>query len=488
MSAAAGSGDPPVRGAPDPVVRSGVARGRALFNRADFWGSHEALEAAWRVAPAADRPALQGLIQAGAAFHKLVVQDNPDGARRLLAWALDKLAEVPDDRFGLALAPFRAQLCHWAEQLASAAAVPGTSGGSIVGLPWLEWTSSVVADAIHVDAIELVEVVARDRRALLVAVTAGGRTGWGECRLAWEVHGLWPTLTETLAAALLTEPVIAPSELPVVWAGLAANPCAAAGLEAALWDLWARRSDLPLCAALGIPARPVALAGRVVGVEPEPMRASLAACLAAGYRHVLLPARPNADRRVLPRLVADCPIPFAVDLGGAYRPADIKALQVLDGLGAAWLAQPVPAWNLADAITLARWLATPVSLGGWAVEEQARGALELGALDLLEVDPGVCGLTEARRIAELAAGRALPLSVAGTAATTVGAAADLALAAHPGVTLPSEIGPAEPVGDGMGIGPNNQGAASLPEGPGLGVVPSPAWLDRAAVRRAVFRA
>jgi len=67
----------------DAVVQAGLARGRALFNRADFWGSHEALEAAWHVAADAERAFLQGLIQAAASFHKYVVQDNAVGAERL---------------------------------------------------------------------------------------------------------------------------------------------------------------------------------------------------------------------------------------------------------------------------------------------------------------------------------------------------------------------------------------------------------------------
>lgn len=496
MSAAAGGGGQPAPAARDPALAAGIARGRALFNRADFWGSHEALEAAWRVAPEAEREALQGLIQSGAAFHKLVVQDNPDGARRLLGWALAKLDGLPGDAYGLALDPFRSHLRHWAEQLS----LEPRLEGSIVGLPRLELSPAGRSACIEVDRVLLYEVLAQDRRALLVAVEAEGCVGWGECRMSWETHGLWATLSQTLVAALLTEPVVAPSELPVIWSGLATNPCAAAGVEAAMWDLWARRAGLPLVAALGIAPRPVPLLGRVHGVEAEQLRASLAARLAAGYRHISLPARPNADRRLLPRIVAGCGAPFAIQLGAAYRPADIKALQVLDGLGATWLAQPVPSWNLAEAVTLARWLATPVSLGGWSCEEQARGALALKAADVLHVDPGVCGLTEALRIAELAEGRGLPLGVAGSAATAVGAAADLALAAHAGATLPADIGPAAPVTDrldghtasaawgGLGKGPDEQGLARLPEGPGLGVVPAQAWLDRVTLRHAVYSA
>ena len=478
----AGSEGPPA--APSPAVRAGLARGRALFNRADFWGSHEAIEAAWHAAVPDDRPILQGLIQAGAAFHKFVVQDNPTGARRLLVRALARLDRVPDGRFGLALAPFRAQLRQWADRLGNDPSMTGP----VVGLPRLEWAPSMGAEAMSVDAVRLHEVRVRDRRAMLVAVEAEGTTGWGECRMQWETHGLWSSLTDALAPALLTEPVAMPSELSVIWSGLVLNPCAEAGLEAALWDVWARRNGVSLAAALAIVARPVVLLGRVVGAELDQLRASLTARLAEGYRHLIVPARPNADRRVVPQLIADCPVPVAVELGAAYRPSDVKALQALDDIGLRWMAQPVAPWNLADAITLTRWLATPVSMGGWVAEEQAAGGLALKALDVLHVDPGVTGLAEAARIGALAAARAVPMWVAGSATTTVGAAADLALAAHPGVTLPSDIGLVEPVGDGVAIGPDGGGTARPEWGVGLGVVPSEAWLEAVTVRRAAFRA
>ncbi len=464
-------------------VEAGIARGRVRFNRGDFWGSHEDWEAAWHVAPPADRTILQGLIQAGAAFHKYVVHDNPAGARRLLTWATDKLDPAPDGHFGLALGSFRAHLHRWADRLAAATPAAGT----LAGLPYLEWAPDAPA-RIQLDAVRLYEVYLGERRAVLVAAEAGGDVGWGECRLAWETHGLWSSLVHTLAPAVLTEPIAVPSELRVVWSGLATNPCAEAGLEAALWDLWARRRGVSLAAALGIAARPVVLAAQVRGGTPEALRASRDHLVAYGYRHLVYPARPNADRRVVPELAAGGPGGFAVDLGGAYRPSDFKALQALDGLGALWFGQPATPARLADAVTLARWLRTPVALGGWGTAPEAECAYDLDALDGLLVDPGICGLTEAAHIAAFAAGRGVPAAVVGTAETTVGAAADLALAAHAGITWPSAIAHAQPVGDGRAVRPGDDGCARPGDGPGLGVRPTDAWLASVATRHAVLRA
>jgi L-alanine-DL-glutamate epimerase-like enolase superfamily enzyme len=460
------------------IVLSGLARGRALFNRADFWASHEAWEPGWAVAAAPDRAFLQGLIQAAAAFHKYVVQDNPHGAGRLLHRALSRLDTAPPDHRGLALDAFRAELRGWQARLAE----PGRVVGPVLGLPRLEWAGAGQAARLDVEAVDLYRVEVDGRWAILVSVETATRRGWGECRLRWEAHGVWASLTEALVPALLADPVAAPSELPVRWQGLASNPCAAAGLEAAVWDLWSQELGLPLVGALGHGPRPVSLLGCAEGTSVEELRIGVRQLAEQGFAAAMVPARPNADRRLLPSVVAGSPLPLAFDLGESYRMADIKALVVLDGLGARWLARPFPSGDLAQAVRLARLLETPVSLGGWTQAEALAGALSLGALDVVELDPGVSGLTEAVRLVELASAHRADVWVESSAATEVGAASDLALAAHPGVRLPSSLSSAAAMRGGAAVCPDAGGCA-VPSGTiGLGVVPPDSWL-RGATRQ-----
>lgn len=471
-------------------ILAGLARGRALFNRGDFWGSHEALEAAWQVAADDRRALLRGLIQAGAAFHKLVVQDNPRGARELLRRALegiDAARGLPEPPLGLDLGPFEAQLRRWAGQIETA---EEPRSGIILGLPHLDWAAGAAAP-IALDAVHLQRLQLGERRALLVAVEADGLRGWGECRLPWGVQGSWQTLAETLIPALLAEPVAFPSELPVLWQGLTTHAWAAAGLEAAVWDLWARRLGLPLHTVLGLSARDVPVAGRLRGTGPDALRRSLDDRLAAGYRRLVVPARPNADRRLLPDLLRGLDRPFVIELGAAYRRADIASLQVLDALGAEALARPTPVWDLHGAAALSRWLDTPLVLGDWTCEAQARGALALAACDGLTLDPGLAGLGESLRIAALAEEQGRPLLILGSAATAVGAAADLALACHPAVAPGVDLGNAGS-GEAGAAGPlpalDDLGCLRPGGQAGLGFEPAPDWLEARTERYAVFRA
>jgi O-succinylbenzoate synthase len=465
-----------------PGIATGLSRGRILFNRADFWGSHEALEPAWRASTGELRLLLQGLIQAGAAFHKYVVQDNPVGSRHLLRAALEKLDQCPSDALGLALTPFRAELRVWLERVGSS---PSASG-PVVGLPRIEWGFGGLAARIAVDSVELHQVEHGARRAILVGVTAGNLVGWGECRHPWGTYGVWDSLVSGLVPALLAEPVSTPVELPLLWSGIGAAAYARAGLEAAVWDVWSRQRGVSLVEALGHDRRSVALFGAVSAGDVEHLAGAADACADRGYRQLLLPARPNADRRVLPELVRRCRVPVAFDLGEAYRAADITALSVLDGLGAQMLSRPVPATDLATISALGRWLVTPISVDGWVTAQQLASALSFVDLDIISLDPGRIGLTESVDMLGVAAEHEVPAWVHGSASSSIGAAADLALAAHPAVALPCCLSTARDEAMAVCVRPAEDGSAWPSPAPGIGVVPDPAWLARVTSRRAVL--
>jgi O-succinylbenzoate synthase len=461
-----------------PGQLAGLARGRARFNRADFWSSHEAWESVWLSASEADRPALQGLIQSGAAFHKLLVQDNPRGALRLLQRALLRLETAGPERFGLDLAGFRSQLARWVQRLEQGFVAPPT----IAGLPQLDWEARTARTRLRVEAVGMHGLRLGDRRAILVSVEAGGLVGWGECRRPWGHHGTWSCLATSLIPALLSEPIASPAEIPELWSDVADDPFAAAGVEAAIWDLWARQRGLPLVAALGLASRPVPLAGRVRHLDPERMRAEIELLVGLGYPHIVLPARPNADRRTIPALAARLPVDWSVDLAFAYRRADISTLKAIEAAGPTWLADPVPCWDLAGAALLARWLEVPLACAVPQGPDALESSLALDALDILRLDPGRSGLSLALQSCLQAAAHGLPVSVTSTAVTRVGALSDLALSAHPAVGLPADLSHARDREHLPLLRPGSSGALAPLDQPGLGYAPSPDWLA-AHVRR-----
>jgi len=467
-------------------ARWSVALSRLLFNRADFWGAHEALEPAWRRAQPEQREALQGLIQAAATFHKLVVQDNRAGAQRLLARASAKLEAAPDPYLGLAMDSFCAELESWALRLRE----PGFRGwaGPIVGLPRLEWSGRPAPDRLSVDVVRLYDVVHGGRRAVLVALESDGLRGWGECRSGWGTFGLWDSLLGGVIPALLTEPMMAPSEARLLMGDVASDFSALSGVEFALWDLWSRRLGLTLGRAFGHEPRAVPLAGRVNSGDTRVVARELEEVAGRGYRRIIVPARPNADRRVVPALMAGLNVPCAIDLGGAYRPADYESLRVLDALHPACFVQPVAAPLLEHARRLRRRLEAPVSMGGWSDVGALENALELEACDLAHVDPAAMGPTGVLCAAEFARYRSIPLWLVSAAVTEVGARGDLALATHPAITEPCDLSRGAGEDDATAILPDDNGMAEPDAGAGIGYEPNSSWLDSVTVRRAELRA
>ena len=92
---------------------------RAAWDAGLFFEVHELLEPHWLRATGPERPALQGLIMAGAALHHLTTA-NLAGARGLLGDAARHIAQCP--RVGERdLASFGAELAKLGEQIASGA-------------------------------------------------------------------------------------------------------------------------------------------------------------------------------------------------------------------------------------------------------------------------------------------------------------------------------------------------------------------------------
>jgi O-succinylbenzoate synthase len=451
-----------------------------LLNRGDFRASQEALERVGQ--PQARPPLVQALLDVCAGFHRLIVEDDGTDASRLLERAELALAHQTPYATELDTANLLAQLRAWQKRLQhwESPAAP------IRGLPRLERSPAASAEAIRLDSAILHEVEDGATRAVLVAVSSGGCTGWGECRHRWGTYGLWESLVQAIVPAVLADPVGTPGELPILVEGVSDVDGAAAGVEEAVWDLWARLHDMPLAAALGLRVRPVPLSVRVQAGDPDEVASALAAALARPFAMVVLPARPNADRRLVPSLAERCERPVALDLGRAYRTVDAPALEVLACLEPELVADPVPNYALAAAERLRRQLAVPVALGGWRRAPEPRSAVEFGALDAVIVDSGLCGIAEALDLLDDAVALGRSAWIVSSAATSVGVAADLALALHPASAWPADLSSARDAAGQPLLQPGKDGRTAPREEAGLGVVPDPQWLERATRRRLVL--
>ena len=75
--------------------RAMFVRGVELFNNRKFWEAHEAWEEIWKECEAESRIFFQGIIQAAAAYHLLLVKRRYAGAMNNFDKAMSKLTLFP---------------------------------------------------------------------------------------------------------------------------------------------------------------------------------------------------------------------------------------------------------------------------------------------------------------------------------------------------------------------------------------------------------
>ena len=108
--------------------------------------------------------------------------------------------------------------------------------------------------------------------------------------------------------------------------------------------------------------------------------------------------------------------------------------------------------------------------------KDAAYAIALGACAIVNVKPGrVGGYLEARRVHDVCAAHNVPVWCGGMLETGVGRAANVALAALPGFTLPGDTSASDRYYANDVTSPFSLEAGQLrvPTGPGIGVTPIP---------------
>ena len=163
-----------------------------------------------------------------------------------------------------------------------------------------------------------------------------------------------------------------------------------------------------------------------------------------GYRRVKLKIEPGWDEAPVAHVRAIYPdLALQVDANEAYGAAEqaAEALAPLDAHGLLLIEQPLPADDLLGHAALATNLTTPLCLDESITSTAtARTALHLGACRIVNVKAGrVGGYLEAKRLHDLCLASNTPAWVGGMLETGLGRAANLALAALEGFTLPGDL-------------------------------------------------
>ena len=165
-----------------------------------------------------------------------------------------------------------------------------------------------------------------------------------------------------------------------------------------------------------------------------------------------------------------------VDANAAYTLADARQLARLDPFDLLLIEQPLDEEDVLGHADLARQLIrTPVCLDESIVSAaSAAAAIRFGACQVVNIKPGrVGGYLEAKRIHDVCVAHGVPVWCGGMLETGLGRAANVALAALPGFTLPGDTSASGRYYRADITEPFvlDDGHLAVPTGPGLGVVP-----------------
>ena len=290
-----------------------------------------------------------------------------------------------------------------------------------------------------------------ERHMILVEVSSGGVSGWGEVTAGenpfyneeW-TDSAWLILRDYAGPRVLHRDIADPSEVFPLTAHIRGHNRARGGLETAVWDLAARMEGVPLWKKIGGGARLEIPCGVSIGIQNsvEELLDKIVCEIAAGYQRIKMKIKPGWDIEVVRRVRQRFPhIKLMADANSAYTLADADRLRQLDDFYLMMIEQPLSHDDIIDHAQLQSLLQTPICLDECIrTAHHARQAIRLHACGVINIKLGrVAGFAEARRVHDAAQAASIPVWCGGMLEAGIGRAHNVALATLPNFVLPGDV-------------------------------------------------
>jgi o-succinylbenzoate synthase len=338
-----------------------------------------------------------------------------------------------------------------------------------------------------------------ERDIVLVEAISEGVSGWGEVTAGenpfyneeW-TSSIWPLLIDFVAPRLLNFELESPKDVYPRTAHIRGHNMTRGGMEAAIWDLWARLHQQPLWKAIGGGARREIPCGVSIGIQdsvPQLLQ-KIETELEAGYQRIKMKIKPGWDVNVIREVRNAFPsIRLMADANSAYTLKDIDRLKRLDEFHLMMIEQPLSHDDIIDHATLQKELATPICLDECIrTAHHAEQAIQLGACRIINVKLGrIGGFAEATRLHDVCQGNGIPVWCGGMLESGIGRAHNIALSTLPNFVLPGDVSASRRYWKQDLIIPpvevSAQGTIALTDDIGFGYDIDPAFLDTVTLRR-----
>ena len=341
-----------------------------------------------------------------------------------------------------------------------------------------------------------------ERSIVLVEVISEGLSGWGEVTAGehpfyneeWTAS-IWPILTDYVAPRLFDHDFTSAAEVYDRTEHIRGHYMARGGMEAAVWDLEARRAGIPLAQQIGGGARAEVACGVSIGIQDsvEQLIEKIQTEVDAGYQRIKIKIKPGWDIDVVRQVREKFPhIPLMADANSAYTPADAQHLRQLDDFNLMMIEQPLAHDDIIDHAILQTRIQTPICLDECIrTPHHAEQAIALHACQILNIKLGrVGGFHAAKQIHDFAYAHRIPVWCGGMLESGIGRAHNIALSTLPGFTLPGDVSASKRYWKRDIINPpvevSPQGTITVSTGPGFGYEIDMDYLKSVTVREEVI--
>ncbi len=294
----------------------------------------------------------------------------------------------------------------------------------------------------------IAEIIKRET-IIVEVMDENGVSGYGEVvafQTPWytpeTIVGAWWLLKAEILPQVVGRCYTHPNAFYEQFCYIKGNQMALAGLETALWDLAAKRDQVPLYQYLGGIKNRVPVGIAIGRMSLEKRCKKIAQALEDGYQRIKLKIDKHdalEELRILRKKFPDAP--FMVDFNGSCTVADFSMLKQLDAFHLQMFEQPLHENDRILYSQLQHMLQTPLCLDE-SITSLSDFILmcHLQAAQIAVVKLGrVGGYTQALQIHNYAAQMQIPLWVGGMLESGIGRAHNLALATLSGFVIPADI-------------------------------------------------
>ena len=287
---------------------------------------------------------------------------------------------------------------------------------------------------------------------VLVRATSGEHVGWAESTplyaptyLTESAGSVFYNVTQFFGPHIVGGDYDTPEEINRRLGVFKGNSFAKAALEICWWTLQSAIMQTPLHRLLGGETREVQ-AGADFGIQDsiDMLLGSIQGAVDGGFPRIKLKVARGWDLEVL-RAVRDTfpETTFHIDCNSGYTLEDLPFFEAIDGLGLAFIEQPLHYADVLDHAQLARSIETPICLDESIVSvHAAEQAIRVGACKYINIKPArVGGLSNSVAVHDMARDAGIPAWVGGMLESAVGASICIELATLDNFTYPGDLFP-----------------------------------------------